>query len=667
MAVIYVQKIGELLKSFRKVFNLPVHLTPLQARLLSSTFVNSSECFRAGFEAFIFWQKIQFFAQHFPPSKGARGMLSGNFVRNILLTPFKRGNYTVLSPSMGKNLPDKREQTDFNIFSLVKQNLTALHLLKLFFFLFFINLTDTLQAQAFTMTPIGNNRFLNRPWDLHFGPDEFLWVTERQRGIVVRVNPETAERDELIRISDVFFTSGQEGLLGMALHADFADSAYVYLSYTYGVQGAPRQKLVRYTYEIEGSDGRLVNPLTILDNLPASNDHNSGRLIFGPDSKLYYTIGDQGGNQNRNYCNPILSQMLPTQAEIDQQNWANYPGKILRINLDGSIPTDNPVLNGVQSHIYSYGHRNAQGLVFGKNDLLYSDEHGPDTDDEVNRIQAGKNYGWPIVVGFQDNQAYDYCNWSAIDNCASFNYEKYSCPGNGTFVEETTLTDSNYQEPIASMFAVSDDYNFNDSRCGNSWICRPNVAPSSLEIYENDALPNWQNSLLVTSLKRGRVFRYKLNEDGTAIDGDTTQHFYTQNRYRDIVVHPNGKTFYLLCDETGRTSDASGLNATSNLRNPGNILRFTLNETTSIVTPTIPAPFSIYPNPASKSFFIEVDNFQVRWLKAELIDLSGQIIQQIPLQSANTQKVNVEHVAKGIYFLRVISEKQSWKQRVVVH
>jgi len=84
----------------------------------------------------------------------------------------------------------------------------------------------------------------------------------------------------------------------------------------------------------------------------------------------------------------------------------------LRLNTDGSIPADNPELNGVRSHIYSYGHRNAQGLVF-------------------NNIQAGKNYGWPIVVGFQDNQAYDYCNWSEIDNCANFDYEKYICPGNG--------------------------------------------------------------------------------------------------------------------------------------------------------------------------------------------------------------------------------------------
>lgn len=546
-------------------------------------------------------------------------------------------------------------------------NVTRLFLL--LFFAFFANLTEPIQAQgdSFTMTPIGNNRFLSKPWDLHFGPDEFLWVTERERGVVLRVNPETAQRDELIRITDVLSTGGQEGLLGIALHKYFlADSAFVYLSYTYLSQGEKRQKLVRYTYEIDGEDGSLVAPITILENLPASNDHNSGRLVFGPDNKLYYTIGDQGGNQNRNYCNPILSQILPTQEEIDQQNWANYPGKTLRLNTDGSIPDDNPILNGVRSHIYSYGHRNAQGLVFGKTGLLYSDEHGPDTDDEVNRVQSGKNYGWPIVVGFQDNQAYDYCNWSEIDNCTSLEYEKYICPGNGVFVEESTLTDANYQEPLAAMFAVTDDYNYDNPACGGSWLCRPNVAPSSLEIYENEAIPSWNNSLLVSSLKRGRIYRYKLSADGTTIEGDTTQHFYTRNRYRDIVAHPDGKTFYILCDQSGRVVDESGLNATTNYSNPGNILKFTLNETVSVASIDVPAPFSAYPNPASQSLFIKMDKLLGQDIQGELINLNGQVVQQIPLQQTNVQEIAIGNLPTGLYFIRLTVDAYTWQQRVII-
>ncbi|MEN0048459.1 MAG: glucose/sorbosone family PQQ-dependent dehydrogenase [Bacteroidota bacterium] len=530
-----------------------------------------------------------------------------------------------------------------------------------------LNAFSQSEEATFTMTPIGNNNFLDQPWDLLYGPDGFLWVTERRRGVVLRVNPETAERDELVRIA-VVSNSGQEGLLGIALHKDFTqDSAFVYLSYTYFRQGDQRQRIVRYTYQIEGTDGDLSDPSIILDNLPASDDHNSGRLIFGEDGKLYYTIGDQGGNQNRNYCKPILSQILPTQEEIDQQNWENYPGKVLRINTNGSIPDDNPVLNGVRSHIYAYGHRNAQGLVFGNNGLLYSNEHGPDTDDEVNIIYAGKNYGWPNIAGFQDDQAYEYCNWSIINDCNNIAYDKLVCPRNGDFVAESSFNASNYQEPIASMFAVEDGYDFNDPTCGGIWTCRPNVAPSSLEVYENDAIPTWQNSLLITSLKRGRIYRYQLSADGTTIIGDTTQHFYTQNRYRDIALHPDGKTFYVLCDVTGRTSDASGLRPTSNLRNPGNILKFTLEETVSTETVNTPAPFSIYPNPADKNFFIQINRAaQIQNFRAELIDAQGKVVQQIPLIEAKVQAVETSNLPAGLYFVRLTSSTHSWRKRVVL-
>ena len=99
----------------------------------------------------------------------------------------------------------------------------------------------------------------------------------------------------------------------------------------------------------------------MLDNLPAGNDHISGRLVFGRDQKLYLTIGDQGYNQLALYCSPIHAQELPTSADVRAKSFQKYEGKILRVNLDGSVPADNPTLGGVRSHVYSYGHRNAQG------------------------------------------------------------------------------------------------------------------------------------------------------------------------------------------------------------------------------------------------------------------------------------------------------------------
>ncbi|MEM6377845.1 MAG: glucose/sorbosone family PQQ-dependent dehydrogenase [Bacteroidota bacterium] len=546
-----------------------------------------------------------------------------------------------------------------------------LNLYSIFFLLCCASIPSFVFSQSnFTMSQIGPNRLLNTPWDLHYGPDDYLWVTERSRGSVVRINPETAERDQLVLIGDVYSTVGQDGLLGMALHPDFTeDQPYVYLSYTYQSSGR-KQRIVRYTFsvnEVNPNNGSLSDPITLIENLPASNDHNSGRLIIGPDRKLYYSIGDQGGNQNSNFCNAVLSQILPSQAEIDQEDWSNYPGKILRINLDGSIPEDNPTLAGVRSHIFSYGHRNAQGIAFGTNGRLYSDEHGPDTDDEVNLIEGGMNYGWPIVAGYLDNQAYDYCNWSSVSNCLDLDYSKTSCPTGALFVEESTMVDTNYRDPIQSMFAVTDDYDFNNPICENSWLCRPNVAPSSIAVYDSDVIPDWQNSLLVTSLKRGRVYRLKLNEDGTKVLGDTIQHFYTQNRYRDIVAAPDGRSFYIITDQGGRTSDASGFNQRSTLLNPGAILKFTYGTAVSTTNLRKEELFQIWPNPASDQLNITLKKSGGPIFSADLISSTGEILRpNIPLQFGNNQ-LSTNDLPAGIYFLRLASKENSWLEKVVLY
>ena len=129
-------------------------------------------------------------------------------------------------------------------------------------------------------------------------------------------------------------------------------------------------------------------------------------MAIGPDLKLYLTRGDGGANWINNPCLPNLAQSLPTAAQVASRDWSTYLGKILRLNLDGTIPADNPLLNGVRSHVYSYGHRNPQGLQFGPTGLLYSSEHGPSTDDELNLIAAGGNYGWPHVAGYRDDRVY---------------------------------------------------------------------------------------------------------------------------------------------------------------------------------------------------------------------------------------------------------------------
>ncbi|RMG70958.1 MAG: quinoprotein glucose dehydrogenase [Bacteroidetes bacterium] len=523
------------------------------------------------------------------------------------------------------------------------------------------------QEPAFAMRPVGPNLFLDKPWALLYGPDDYLWVTERAQGKVVRVHPETAQRDELIQIADHASTASQDGLLGMALHPDFQeDSPFVYLSYTHLVQGERVQKIVRYSYSLTGDDGSLFGPETILDGLPASNDHNSGRLLFGPDQKLYYTIGDQGGNQNANYCNPILSQVLPSQAEVNQQDWTHYPGKILRLNPDGSIPADNPAFGGVQSHIFSIGHRNPQGLVFGPNGRLYSDEHGPNTDDEVNLIEGGKNYGWPRVVGFQDDQAYDYCDWSSAPDCENLSYSNGSCPPNATFLPESSFSDSTYMEPLFSMFAVPDTYDYNNPLCQNSWICRPNVAPASIAYYGSDSLPGWKNSLLIASLKRGRIYRLQLDSSGTAVVGDTLHHFYTPNRYRDIAIAPDGKTFYILTGETGRTSDLSGFNIVNanSLQNPGNILEFSLQEaSTSVAAPVPHPPFRLGPNPAHDRLSLHLQ----QPAPVRLMDQAGRVVRDYSTLGAGTHALPVHGLPAGFYILSIQSPRRVWYEPLSIY
>ncbi|MGH1433474.1 MAG: glucose/sorbosone family PQQ-dependent dehydrogenase [Lewinella sp.] len=537
----------------------------------------------------------------------------------------------------------------------------------LFFLLLVTSGTLLAQNESFIMTPIGANNLLNKPWDLHYGPDGYLWVTEREAGVVVRINPATAQRDELLQIPEVFSSSSQDGLLGIALHEGIlGDNPYVYLSYTYLLDGQRQQKIVRYTYTITGDDGALSSPTIILDNLPASYDHNSGRLIFTPDQKLFYSIGDQGNNQNSNYCDPILSQVLPTQEEIDQGDWANYPGKILRLNTDGSIPDDNPVIAGVKSHIYTYGHRNPQGMVLASSGQLFSDEHGPVTDDEVNIIYAGDNYGWPNVAGFQDDQAYDYCNWSSATDCESLDFSE-SCPPGVTLQEESSFSATNFREPLFSMFAVTDDYDYNNPDCQNAWICRPNVAPSSIGIYESEVIPEWANSLLVTSLKRGRVYRFKLDEAGTAIVGDTTQHFYTQNRYRDIVLDPDGKSFYVITDQGGNTSGPTGLTVTNILQNPGAILKFTYQDPVSVAD-QYPSPIlRVWPNPASNIMYLDLKTENKSNLSAKLINPTGQVIREFETLQTGINELNINDLPAGVFTLMLSSGAQSWSQRVVVY
>ena len=372
---------------------------------------------------------------------------------------------------------------------------------------------------------------LAAPWDMVWGPDNHIWVSEREGSRIISVDPKTGEKKLVGSIPDVKVGPQHEGVLGIALDPDLGKNGSknnVYIAHTYMDGGREHARIVRFHYDPQTR--KIADPKVILSNMPAGDDHNGGRLRFGPDGKLYYSIGEQGHNQGANVCKPIDAQRIPTKAELDAGDHSAYAGKVLRLNPDGGIPDDNPVINGVRSHVYTYGHRNPQGLVF-VGDLLFEAEHGPSSDDEINLLVAGGNYGWPHVAGFRDDQGYVYGNWSAAPDCEKLakSYFPTDIPASVPQQKETEWKAEDFREPIKTFYTVPNSYNFRDGRCGDmAYLCWPTIAPSSVAYYPaNGPIPGWGNSLLVTSLKNGALYRVPLNADGKTAQGDVAKYFHT--------------------------------------------------------------------------------------------------------------------------------------------
>jgi len=500
----------------------------------------------------------------------------------------------------------------------------------------------------------------NYPWEILMGPDQFLWVTERVGKRIVRVDPNLGTKQTLISFgTTVYQAAGQDGLLGMALHPNLSSTdPYVYAAYTYdadpGAGVSRRIRIVRLTYNQNPISPSLGSSVTLIQNIPASNDHNSGRLVFGPDEKLYYTVGDQGANQFDNRCNTIRSLDLPTQANIDAANYTLYVGKVLRMNLDGTIPADNPVINGVRSHIYSYGHRNAQGLAFTPNGKLFVTEHGPRSDDELNEITAGKNYGWPRVAGYQDNQNYQYVIWSSSSQCSSTPFGESTIPNGATVQQENTYSHPDLTDPVATYFTKPAGYNF-----GGDFIQWPTIAPSSLDVYTRGTggILGWENSLLIPSLKKGRIYRVKFNSTYTVAEVDTTSFAYTQNRYRDIALSPNQLKIYVATDNGGSTSGPTG-GTVNTVANQGAILEFDyVGVIASINDDRVGRPenywtVKTYPVPTTGTVSVEVSTNATRPFHYQVVDLTGRVVRS-GISSRNRFDVDLVNCSVGVYYLKI--------------
>ncbi|MCO5250658.1 MAG: PQQ-dependent sugar dehydrogenase [Candidatus Kapabacteria bacterium] len=443
---------------------------------------------------------------------------------------------------------------------------------------------ETNQAQeTFTTRDVVTN--LNTPWEILWGPDDYIWMTERY-GRISRVNPESGDLQVMYVIGDVL-QGGERGLMGMALHPNFTSEPYVYVVYTYGVNNntATRIKIIRLTY----NGTALESPITLLENIPGAAIHDGARLWIDDNLKLFATIGDAG--------NGVLSQNLESNN-----------GKVLRMNLDGSVPADNPFAGSL---VWSLGHRNAQGLVKA-NGILYSSEHGPSTDDEVNIIEKGRNYGWPTVNGYCDT------------------------PQEIAFCEA-----NNVVEPIKSLYPNS------------------TLAVAGLDYYNGDLFPSWKNSLLLTTLKAQKLVLLKLSPDGKSITSEEYVIDGQFGRLRDLCVSPNGRIFISTSNRDGRGSPKAEDDRIIELLS--NVQSVKPNSSGSIRW------LRIYPNPTSNELRINPSDM-VTDADIEIIDFLGNVRYKatnlnLDLNHSHSVILDKENFVSGIYYVilrygnKLISEK----------
>ncbi|WP_193173421.1 PQQ-dependent sugar dehydrogenase [Nisaea nitritireducens] len=324
---------------------------------------------------------------------------------------------------------------------------------------------------------------LDHPWGLAFLPDGRILVTEREGALRI-VGPDGLE-PEPVRGTPKVYASGQGGLLDVVLHPDFSENRLVYLSFAGRGDGGAGTEVARGRLV----DDALVDLDVIFRQSPkvGGGRHFGSRLVFAPDGTLFVSMGDRGSYMN------------------EAQNLGTHIGTIARIMDDGSVPADNPFVgrSGALPEIYSYGHRNVQGMALRPGtSTIWAQEHGPRGGDEVNILRPGRNYGWPAIT-------------YGIDYSGAIISDKTEAPG--------------MEQPVVY------------------WV--PSIAPSGMEFYNGDKFPNWRGNLFVGALAHMHLRRLVL--DGDRVTEQEVLLEDLEERIRAVKQGPDGYLYVLTDSSAG--------------------------------------------------------------------------------------------------------------------
>ena len=334
------------------------------------------------------------------------------------------------------------------------------------------------QVQRFEAVVLAED--LKNPWGLAFLPDGRMLITERPGRL--RVFEDGKGLSKPVSGVPVVAARGQGGLLDIVLHPDYAANGWIYMSYAMPHDGGARTAVGRA--RLDGGALRDLETVFVAKNPGSGGVHFGSRLAFDADGKLYVSVGERG-NANQ------------------AQNPKNHNGTVLRLNDDGSIPSDNPFVgrNDALASIFTYGHRNPQGMFrHPARGEIWVHEHGPQGGDEINRLVGGANYGWPVVTFGRSYAGFPIGEGASKDGM---------------------------EPPL------------------HHWT--PSIAPSGMAFYDGDAFPRWRGNLFVGSLK----FRYlaRLVLDGTRVVSEERLIERDFGRVRDVRQGPDGM-IYVLTDES---------------------------------------------------------------------------------------------------------------------